>query len=73
MGPTPSYFGENIFGELCGEVLKTFLEVCSGIFESFLECCYKETTYKHLYKALKNSDSDAVLNFNEVIEKIING
>tara|TARA_X000000368_G_scaffold283324_1_gene224938 strand:- start:77 stop:514 length:438 start_codon:yes stop_codon:yes gene_type:complete len=28
---------------------------------------------KRIYKALKNSDSDAVLNFNEVIEKIING
>jgi|TARA_B110000438_G_scaffold134725_1_gene130340 DNA-binding MarR family transcriptional regulator len=28
---------------------------------------------KRIYKALKNSNSEAVLNFNEVIEKIING
>ena len=28
---------------------------------------------KRIYNALKNSNSDAVLNFNEVIEKIING
>ena len=28
---------------------------------------------KRIYKALKNSNSNAVLNFNEVIQKIING
>ena len=28
---------------------------------------------KRIYKALKNSSSNAVLNFNEVIQKIING
>ena len=37
----------------------------------FNEIFYEQK--KRIYKALKNSNSNAVLNFNEVIQKIING
>ena len=37
----------------------------------FNEIFYEQK--KRIYKALKNSNSDAVLNFKEIIQKIING